>query len=287
MALFKNIDISELLTENLLLTLLRAGLYLVIGFILLRVVIIVVRRVIKGRVTDRAKMLTIKVINYAGIAVLFVIVLLEFGVNLTPILGAAGILGLAVGIASQASLSNVISGVFLVSEKPFAVGDVIRQGDKTGEVVSIDLLSVKIRTFDNLYIRIPNEKIVSSEVTNITRYPIRRIDFDLSVAYKENLNRVRDILKEIARRNTLVLDEPQPIVLFKTFDDSGISILFGVWFQKADFLEVKNSIFLAIKERFDAEGIEIPFPHRTLYAGSITDAFPVKHVEERSFEKEE
>jgi small-conductance mechanosensitive channel len=279
-AAFRNLNFSELLTEDFLATMFRAALYLVVGYLILRLIILIVRRVIKGRVTDQAKMLTTKVINYSGIIIIVVIILLEFGVNLTPILGAAGILGLAVGIASQASLSNVISGLFLVSEKPFAVGDVIRSGDKTGVVVSIDLLSVKIRTFDNLYIRIPNEKIVSGEVKNITRYPIRRMDFNVSVAYKEDLQQVREILLEIARKNTLVLDEPAPIVLFRDFGDSGIAILFGVWFQKADFINVRNSIFLDIKRTFDALGIEIPFPHRSLYTGKATDPFPITIVEE-------
>ena len=276
--MFRNLDFSVLLAEDFLQALFRAALYIVIGFILIRVVIIVVRRLTKGRATDQARMLTVKVIKYSGIVVLTAIVLLEFGVNLTPILGAAGILGLAVGIASQTSLSNVISGVFLVSEKPFAVGDVIRVGEKAGIVVSIDLLSVKIRTFDNLYIRIPNEKILSGEVTNITRYPIRRMDFSLSVAYKEDLRQVRDVLQAIARRNILVLDEPAPIILFRDFGDSGISILFGVWFQKKDYIDVRNSIFLDIKDGFKENGIEIPFPHRTLYAGAVTDPFPVRVV---------
>jgi small-conductance mechanosensitive channel len=280
--MFKNIDLSEMITEDFFLTLLRAGLYLVIGFVILRITIFIVRRVLKRRVSDQAKMLTSKAINYTGIVIILVIVLLEFGVNLTPILGAAGILGLAIGIASQASLSNVISGIFLVSEKPFAAGDVITVGDKTGVVVSIDLLSVKIRTFDNRYIRIPSEKIANGEVTNITRYPIRRMDFNLSVAYKEDLQRVCDILLDISKRNTRVLNEPQPIILLRDFGDSGITLLFGVWFQKADYIDVKNGITIDIKTRFDEEGIEIPFPHRTIYTGNVTKPFPIEHVEEHS-----
>ncbi|MBN1686880.1 MAG: mechanosensitive ion channel family protein [Spirochaetales bacterium] len=254
---------------------------------MLRVVIFLVRRLIRRRVTEQAKMLTTKVINYTGIVIIVVIVLLEFGVNLTPILGAAGILGLAIGIASQASLSNVISGLFLVSEKPFAAGDVITVGDKTGVVMSIDLLSVKIRTFDNLYIRVPNEKIVSGEVTNITRYPIRRMDFNLSVAYKENLQHVKDVLVDIAYRNPKVLDEPAPIIMFRDFADSGITLLFGVWFQKTDYMNVKNSVTLEIKNRFDEEGIEIPFPHLSIYAGSTTAPFPVAAVKEEEVESQE
>ena len=286
MALLKNVDLSNLFTEDSLITLFRAGLYLVVGYLVLRVIILIVRRLIKGRVSEQAKMLTTKVINYSGIVIILVIVLLEFGVNLTPILGAAGILGLAIGIASQASLSNVISGLFLVSEKPFAVGDVITVGGRTGIVMSIDLLSVKIRTFDNLYVRVPNEKIVSGEVVNITRYPIRRMDFTISVAYKEDLQHVKDVLTDIGRRNPRVLDEPAPVILFREFGDSGISILFGVWFQKAEFIDVRNSVTLEIKNRFDEEGIEIPFPHRTIYAGSATAPFPVAAVKEKGVEEQ-
>ena len=101
------------------------------------------------------------------------------------------------------------------------------------------------------------------------------MDFNVSVAYKESLEKVRTILIEIAKGNSLVLDEPEPVILFRDFGDSGISILFGIWFQKADFIKVKNAIFLEIKQRFDMEGIEIPFPHRTIYAGSATDPFPI------------
>ena len=280
MGAIKNVDFSLFQSEEFLLTLLRTVVYLVIGFILLRITIVLTRRMVKGRVTDQVKMLIVKGINYVGLAAIAIIVLLELGVNLTPILGAAGIFGIAIGIASQASLSNVISGLFLISEKPFAVGDVIRSGEKLGVVISIDLLSVKIRSFDNLYIRIPNEKIINSEVTNITRFPIRRMDFDLSVAYKDDLEKVRSVLIAIAKGNSLVLDEPEPIIIFREFGDSGISILFGIWFQKADFILVKNSIFLEIKRRFDEEGIEIPFPHRTLYAGSATKPFPLMQKED-------
>jgi small-conductance mechanosensitive channel len=286
-AVFKNLDFAALFTEDFLITLFRGALYLVVGFVLLRVVILVVKRLTKRRISTHAKILTTKVINYAGITIIIVIILLEFGVNLTPILGAAGILGLAIGIASQASLSNVISGLFLVSEKPFAVGDFIRTGDKSGTVMSIDLLSVKIRTADNLYIRIPNEKIIGGEVTNVTRFPIRRMDFNVSVAYKADLRRVREVLIDIAHRNAWVLNEPEPLILFQDFEDSGISLFYGVWFQTDDYVQVKNGVTIDIKNRFDEAGIEIPFPHRVIFSGDVEHPFPVANVEEDQHEKEE
>ena len=134
---------------------------------------------------------------------------------------------------------------------------------------------MKIRTFDNRYIRIPNEKILNSELTNITRFPIRRLDIHLGVAYKEDVKRVREVLMDIADKNPYCLDEPEPVLIFTDFGDSALEFLFGVWFAKTDYLLLKNSIMEDIKERFDAEGIEIPFPHRTIYAGSATGPMPV------------
>jgi small-conductance mechanosensitive channel len=142
-------------------------------------------------------------------------------------------------------------------------------------VQSIELLSTKLRTFDNKYVRIPNETLIKSEVTNITRFPIRRLDILLGVAYKENIGRVVDVLKEIADKNPNCLDEPEPIIVFRSFGDSAQELLFGVWFAKEDFIQLRNSIYQEIKERFDQEGIEIPFPHRTIYTGATTDPFPV------------
>jgi len=204
------------------------------------------------------------------------LVLSELGVKLSALLGAAGVLGIAVGIASQKSLGNIISGFFLVSDKTFEVGDVITIGTKTGVVHSLDLLSIKLRTFDNTLIRIPNDSIISTEITNITRFPIRRMDFTLNVAYKEKLSRVKELLLEIARSNPLCLDEPEPFFLYKEFGSSGVELLFAVWFEKSNYVDVKNSVFEEIKQRFDNEGIEIPFPHVSLYAGSDSQPLAVR-----------
>ena len=106
-------------------------------------------------------------------------VLSIFDIDLTALLGAAGIAGLTIGVASKNSVGNIISGIFLISEKSFQVGDVVKIKDKTGIVYSIDLLSIKLRTFDNLYVRIPNENIINSDVTTVTRFPIRRMDINI------------------------------------------------------------------------------------------------------------
>lgn len=221
-----------------------------------------------------------RLVYYTAAAVIFVTVLSELGFSLAPLLGAAGILGIALGFASQTSVSNIISGFFLLAEEPFAVGDLIKVGDITGQVLTIDTLSVKIRTFDNKQVRIPNETLVKSQVTTITRWPIRRVDINVGVAYKEDIGRVREVLLELADANPNVLMEPEPLVIFQGYGDSSINFLFAVWAKKENFLLVRNGITEEIKLRFDEEGIENPFPHRTLYTGSVTDAFPVRIVGE-------
>ena len=235
-------------------------------------------RTVGKRSGDQAAMIAGKVVRYSLTLLLGLMILQEWGFRLTALLGAAGIAGVAIGFASQTSLSNIISGLFLVWERPFQVGDALQVGDTIGAVHAIDLLSVKIRTFDNRFVRIPNETLIKGSLINITRFPIRRLDIDLGVAYKEDIGRVMKILAELAAGNPYCLDEPAPLILFKGFGDSALEILFGVWFQKTDLLLLRNSILREIKERFDAEGIEIPFPHRTLYTGEATAPFPVRIV---------
>lgn len=242
----------------------RIAAYLVGGFLLVRLLVAAVQRFIMRKATPQRRMVARKVIAYAGFVIVLMTVLAELGVKLTALLGAAGIVGIAVGFASQTSVSNIVSGLFLISEKPFAVGDVIRIGSTTGIIQSIDLLSIKLRTFDNLFVRIPNERILSSEVTNITRFPIRRMDIMLQVPYREDLDRVREVLAEVARANRYCLDEPAPVILCTEFKENGVELLFGLWFSKADFVDLKNSIMRDIRTRFRAEGIEIPYPTRTL-----------------------
>jgi small-conductance mechanosensitive channel len=256
------------------------GITLAVGIIFIRFILYLSSRTFLKRLSEHSRLIIRNLMIYTASAILLITVLRQLGFDVSTLLGAAGILGVAVGFASQTSVSNVISGIFLISERPFEIGDVIRIGDKTGIIISIDLMSIKIRTFDNLFIRIPNQMVLNTDVTNITRFPIRRMDIQLSVAYKENVEQVRKILTEVIETNPYALREPEPLFIFQNFGASGIEILLGVWFQKQDFLNLKNSLMQGIKERLAAEGIEIPFPHRTLYTGSVTEPFPIRIVNE-------
>lgn len=237
-----------------------------------------VRKFLPAKWSRQRKMIINRAVIYTGFITLLFIIISELEIDLAPVFGAAGVIGIVVGIASQTSIGNIVSGFFLVSEKSFEIGDIIRIGDKTGVVYGIDLLSIKLKTFDNLLLRIPNQTVISTELTNITRFPIRRMDLNLSVAYKEDLSRVKELLETIVRSNPLCLEEPAPLIIFREFGNSGIEILLGVWFEKTNFLAVKNSVFQEIKKTFDEEGIEIPFPHVTLYTGAASKPFPVSTI---------
>lgn len=273
---------TETFTAEMLAGLVRAILTLLIGLPLLYLATRTLGRILTRHFSAHTGMVMSKGIFYVGMVVLILTGLREMGFQLTALIGAAGIMGVAIGFASQTSLSNIISGLFLVWEKPFLVGDAIKVGDITGLVFSIDLMSIKLRTFDNQFIRIPHEKLIKSDVTTITRFPIRRLDIRIGVAYKEDVKKVIQVLNEVADRNPHCLDEPEPVIIFTDFGESSLDFLFGVWFAKADFLVLRNSIMTEIKEAFDAHGIEIPFPHRTLYTGSATDPFPIRIIEEKS-----
>lgn len=250
---------------------------LAIGLGIIYSVAFLLRRSLPKKWSRQRKMIVNRFVQYSGYIILFFILIKELNLtdSLTAIFGAAGVIGIIIGFASQTSIGNIISGFFLVSEKSFELGDVIKIGDKSGVVYSIDLLSIKIKTFDNQLIRIPNQTVISSEVTNVTRFPIRRLDFQVGVAYKEDLEKVKNLLEKIARQNPLSLDEPEPLIVFTGFGASSIDILLGIWFEKTNYLKVKNSVLMEIKKTFDEEGIEIPFPHVSLYTGEATKPFPV------------
>ena len=205
----------------------------------------------------------------------------QLGFDLTVLLGAAGIASVALGFASQTSASNLISGLFLLAERPFGVGDVIKVDDVTGEVLSIDTLSVKLRTFDNLFVRVPNESLMKSRVTTMTRFPIRRYDLQVGIAYGEDIRRARDVLLEVAKDFHLCLDDPPPLIILQGFGDSSIDIQFSVWAARENYLDVRNGIHERVKEAFDRAGVEIPFPHLSLYAGSRTNPLPVTITNEQ------
>jgi small-conductance mechanosensitive channel len=223
---------------------------------------------LKRRVPARASLWAGKTVSYLGFAVAILVLLDVAGIDIRALLGAAGIAGIAVGFAAQTSIANIISGLFLLSEKSFAVGDVIKSGDATGIVMSIDLLSVKLRTFDNQQMRLPNESLIKNVLVNLSRFPLRRLNLTLTVGHGQDLEELRDILKEAAAGIKEILIEPEPFFMVEEFKEEGVSILFGLWMKQDDMVKVKNAMAIAIQRAFGARGVAYPFKRMAMKEGA-------------------
>ena len=257
--------------------LLQALALLVAGILLARAARFAVRRWTSG-LSAQQRMLLVRGVGYTVFGLFAVSALRELGFDFAVLLGAAGIVTVAVGFASQTSASNLISGLFLVFERTIEVGDVITVEGVTGEVLSIDLLSTRLRTFDNLLVRIPNETMVKARITNLNRFPIRRYDLLVGVAYKEDIAHVKRVLLEVADRNPLCLEEPAPLIIAQGYGASSVDFQLSVWAKTENYLDLRNSIHEEVKEAFDREGIEIPYPHVSVYAGALTEAIPMRMI---------
>lgn len=256
-------------------TAIRAGVYVVLGIVLARLTAVTITRATR-HMSAQERVLLRRLASYAVLLLFLASALREVGFRFDVLLGAAGILTVAVGFASQTSASNMISGLFLMLERSIAIGDVINVGGTVGEVLSIDLLSTRLRTFDNLMVRIPNQTMVTTQITNYNRLPIRRFDLQVGVAYKEDLARVEQALLDIADRNPLCLEDPAPLLIAQGFGASSIDYQLSVWAKRENWLELRNRITREVKAGFDELGIEIPFPHVSVYAGSVTDPLPLR-----------
>ena len=236
-----------------------------IGFLIARFVSNTFVRTIGARFNAHQRLFWRRGIFYF-IFLLFVMASLkEAGFKLSVFLGAAGILTVALGFASQTSASNLISGMFLIGEGSFEVGDtiqitLIRGHTIEGEVISIDLLSVKLLTQDNIYVRLPNEQLIRAPVHNLSKFPIRRVPITLAINFHEDIIKVREVLLSVANQYPLVLSDPKPAVTVTAFRESSIELLFAVWCQQENFLKVRDEMQERIRNGFLDNCIEIPVP---------------------------
>lgn len=257
--IFGNLN-TDRLTE--LLVALALGL---IGFLIARFVSNTFIRTIGSRFNAHQKLVWRRGIFYFIFLIFVMASLKEAGFKLSVFLGAAGILTVALGFASQTSASNLISGLFLIGEGSFEIGDtiqitLIRGNSIEGEVISIDLLSVKLLTQDNVYVRLPNEQLIRAPVHNLSKFPIRRIPITLAINFHEDIIKVREVLLDVAQKYPLVLADPKPAVTVTAFRESSIELLFAVWCQQENFLKVRDEMQERVRNGFLDNQIEIPVP---------------------------
>ncbi len=238
-----------------------AGIILILlaMWIIYKVVTHYVRKIPQEKITPHTSMIVLRVIRYAFYILVAMYVLSLFGIKLSAIWGAAGVAGIAVAFAAQTSVSNIISGVFVIAEKALKIGDLITVAGETGIVDNVGLLSVKIHTLDNQMIRIPNSTIINSTLRNTSFFAKRRLNVSVSVSYNTDMQTALDTLAKAPSYCKSVLKDPAPLVWFDGFGDSGINLTLAVWFKSENFLAAKNEAFIAVKHVYDAAHIEIPY----------------------------
>lgn len=234
-----------------------------------------------GRLHPQHQLVARRILFVLATVVAAIFVLNILGVGIGVLLGTAGVLTVIVGFAAQTSASNMISGFFLMAERPFRVGDVIRVGGLIGEVVSVELLSVRLRTFDNLLVRVANEEVLKTPVTNLTHAPIRRIDVPVKVPYGSDLDQVTAALEEACAAHPFFLIEPAPLIMILGLGEYAIELQVSVWTTTDSFVESRSQIHREILDALAARDIEIPMPERALSAGRKAAPLPVRVVGDR------
>ncbi len=257
--------LGKIFTVETVLKLTRVGLSVLLGLLLVGLVMTVLKRITRKRLDTRSGSLVIKLTQYLGFALIAINALEAAEVDLSALLGAAGIAGVALGFAAQTSVSNFISGFFLMSEKTFTVGDVITVDAMTGIVHSIDALSVKLRTFDNQLVRIPNETLIKTNVINVTRFKTRRLNITMTITHAADLDKAKNLLYEAADANENVLRQPEPLFMILGLGKDGVELLFGVWLANEDWVSGNNAIYAGIHEGFRNSGIEFAHATMTVY----------------------
>ena len=232
---------------------------LLIFWIIYRLIIRGIKKVPEKKLSKPRSMIILKFVKYIFYVAIVMYVLSLFGVKLAAIWGAAGIAGVAIGFAAQTSVSNLISGLFVLTEGAIKIGDTIIVDGITGVVDSINLISVTVHTLDNEMVRIPNSTIINTNLMNKSFHRKRRITINCPVAYGDDLQLALDTYLKAAKSCPTVLSDPEPAVWVNQFCDSGIDITTAVWFKPQDFLQTKSDLHIAIMREKAAVGLQTPF----------------------------
>jgi small conductance mechanosensitive channel len=243
-----------------LLPFLRAAFILIVGYYIATFLARKSEKYSGDYVSPQYIMLIKKSIYFSVLLLFSIASLQQLDFQLSALLGSAGIATVAIGFAAKTSISNMICGLFLILEKSFVVGDTISVKGHQGEIMSIDFLSIKIRTPENTMVRLPNEEILSSDVINMTHFKQRRLDITVGISYEADLIEVQKLLLKIAAESQFNSQKPVASVILENFADSAINLKLSVWVGKSDYYDAKDTLQQAIKLAFDQKGIATPYP---------------------------
>ncbi|MEG3191046.1 MULTISPECIES: mechanosensitive ion channel family protein [Novilysobacter] len=228
---------------------------------------------------EATAVLFLRKVAYVLLVVVLILAVLQFiGIPMTSMIAVLGAAGLAIGLALKDSLSNIASGVMLVTLKPFRVGNIVTVGGQTGLVESVSIFQTVLRGPDNQTIVLPNSLVTTDSIINLTPDVRRRIELVIGIAYNSDIDAARAAALELMHGDERVLEDPAPDVLVYALGDNSVDLGIRCHVANADFFVTKCELTERIKKCFDAIGVNIPFPQRDVHVyhhdardGSIID----------------
>jgi small-conductance mechanosensitive channel len=244
------------------------ALILVAGYLVARSLSKAAERIGRQANSEHAASVGRRVVFYAVLIGSLLLAMDRVGIKISGLLAAAGIVTVAVSFAAQTSMSNLISGIFLLFDRPFSIHDTIKLDAILGTVIEMGMLSTKVRTFDNLVVRIPNETLLKSTIVNYSLLNIRRMDILVSVAYGTDLKACHQYMMDVMLEASHVLDEPAPVVLTELLGDNGIQLIARGWVVREDFVRAKSELTTQIITTLAERGVEMAYPRRVVHLRS-------------------
>ena len=199
----------------------------------------------------------------------FVVALSMLEINIGPLLATIGAAGFIVGFALQGTLSNFAAGILILVYRPYDVGDLVDIGGTFGKVEAMTIVSTTLRKLDNQKVIVPNNMIWGDIITNVTGTSKRRVDMVFGIGYSDDIAKAQKILEEILANHAAILKDPEPIVRVHELGDSSVNFVVRPWVETENYWDVHWDITRSVKERFDAEGVSIPFPQRDVHLHQV------------------
>ncbi|GJL54060.1 MAG: mechanosensitive ion channel protein [Nitrospirales bacterium] len=218
-----------------------------------------------GKVDDTLRPFFAQFARYIVLIITVLAVLSQFGIETTSLIAVLGAASLAIGLALQGTLSNVAAGVMLLIFRPFKVGDYVEAAGIAGTVKTITLFVTELATPDNVQILAPNSQVWGAVVKNYSFHDTRRVDFVLGMDYGDDIDKAIETVHSVAKADDRIFKDPAPMAVVGNLGESSVDLTIRVWCKAADYWAVKFDTTKALKQRFDAEGLSIPFPQRTIH----------------------
>ncbi|MCQ1537420.1 mechanosensitive ion channel family protein [Methanocalculus taiwanensis] len=261
-----------------LLDILWVAIIAIAGVIIVRIVRIWLKRSFGEKVAKPDLDLMITLVSYFVYIVVILSILPYLHFDLSGLFVAGGIIAVAVAFATQNIVSNLVSGIFLLFERPIKIGDNVSIGSLTATVQKIQIMSTIVRTYDGMYVRVPNSKLFTSDITNLVIHPARRFDYTIGIRYQDDAKKAISIIKSMIEKEPYALKSPAPSVYVDKLDDSSVNIVVKIWSPSLYWWGLRTELLWKIKVELEKNDIQIPFPQQEVWFNNIlkTDMKAVK-----------